>query len=288
LGKHLVRDRLSTLSLEPLELSHKEEDSIVSIASISRNKLYKNDTNSVNRFKRASNYDYNVHEDEDEIVKENTQQSVRNQNTQKDKPKRKLLKVIKRKPKLLSRDIILNRSSNSSSDISADKLDQVKPSLVTKSTRKRIAITRKKTIKSGEVTPSTIEVEFAGSIAPAKRIKKILKTKKRIINEKQEPDYDDEFQAKSQAPSIPTPVTVPPDPIIYTTETQIYDTITTTTTRKRTYTYVVTRVNDQESIVMSSTAVKDHVAPVTQTITRTISLTLTIPQLQQLQTRSPV
>lgn len=257
------------------------------------------DTN-VSRFKRASNDYYD--NDEDQSRYENTQKEESpiinthaveinndNQNSNDKQAKRKVLKVIKRKPKLLSRDIMLDNTEESSINVRAisstqEYLDQVKSTLVINPTRKRIAITRKKTKQSEDISssPSLPEVK----IAPTKRFKKVLKTKKRLLHEtpvEPELDYDEETHVPSVSPSHPEP----PQPIIYTTSTHILDTITTTTTRQRTYTYVVTRVNDKESVVMSSTSVKDHVGPATQTVTRTISLTITIPPIQQLQTRLP-
>lgn len=237
------------------------------------------DTN-VSRFKRASNDDYNVN-DEDQY--DNTQNEETSNTHSVDindrQAKRKVLKVIKRKPKLLSRDIMLDPTTSSSTQ-TQEYL--VKSTLVINPTRKRIAITRKKTKLGVEDISSSSLTEF--SIAPTKRIKKVLRTKKRLLHERpvqSELDYDEETTAPISS------LFLSPTPIIYTTETLILDTITTTTTRQRTYTYVVTRVNDKESVVMSTTSVKDHVGPATQTITRTISLTITIPPIQQLQTRLP-
>lgn len=222
----------------------------------------------VSRFKRASNDDRYDNTQKEESP--NTH-SVEINDRQ---AKRKVLKVIKRKPKLLSRDIMIDPTTSTQ-----EYLDQVKSTLVINPTRKRIAITRKKTKNGSDDISSSPLPEV--TIAPTKRIKKILRSKKRLLSERpvqSELDYEEEIPISSYSP---------PTPIIYTTETLILDTITTTTTRQRTYTYVVTRVNDHQSVVMSSTSVKDHVGPATQTVTRTISLTITIPPIQQLQTRLP-
>ncbi|XP_063706310.1 mucin-3B [Culicoides brevitarsis] len=219
------------------------------------------DTN-VNRFKRTTDND-----DYDDEIDENTQQKESPINTHDNIPRRKVLRVVKRKPKLLT-----TTSSNSF-------VDQVMSTLVINPTRKRIAITRKKT--RTENISSTLPEKV--TISPTKRIRKVLRTKKRLLERPvEEQSEHDESDILS-----PTPTT-PPTPIIYTTETHILDTVTTTTTRQRTYTYVVTRVNDGESVVMSSTSVKDHIGPATLTVTRTISLTITIPPIQQLKTRIPV
>lgn len=236
-------------SPNPFSLDNSPRDNIQNANSF--------DTN-VSRFKRATEDDYDIDENTQKESPLNTHYS----------PKRKVLKVIKRKPKLLSKDI---SSSNT-------YVDQVMSTLVINPTRKRIAITRKKT--RNEDISSTLPEDV--TISPTKRIRKVLRTKKRLIErpvvEHSEP-LDDYVEEEPFSPS-------PPLPIIYTTETHILDTITTTTTRQRTYTYVVTRVNDGQSIVMSSTSVKDHIGPATQTVTRTISLTITIPPIQQLKTRS--
>lgn len=160
--------------------------------------------------------------------------------------KRKVLKVVRRKPKMIEDDHTETITENTPP---------------TTPIRRRIAITRKR-----EHTSSI------PAVAPTKKLKKIIKSKK-IFKE----------EVSSIEPSRPPLPAYTPTPIILTTSTLLYDTVTTTTTRQRTYTFIVTRVNDKDSIVMSSTSVKDHVGPTTQTITRTISLTITIPPIQQTQ-----
>lgn len=59
------------------------------------------------------------------------------------------------------------------------------------------------------------------------------------------------------------------------TET-IFDTITTTTTKLRTYTILVTRVHDQHSEIISSTNVREQIKTITDVITRTQLETPTI------------
>lgn len=75
-----------------------------------------------------------------------------------------------------------------------------------------------------------------------------------------------------------SPVPIPtPSHLSYTTTTEYYDTIVKTTTRLRTFTYVVTRVHDKESEIMSTTTVREQTKPVTETLTRTSTFTLQIP-----------
>lgn len=73
------------------------------------------------------------------------------------------------------------------------------------------------------------------------------------------------------------PIIQTPSHLSYTTTTEYYDTIVKTTTRLRTFTYVVTRVHDNESQIMSTTTVREQTKPVTETLTRTSTFTLQIP-----------
>lgn len=52
------------------------------------------------------------------------------------------------------------------------------------------------------------------------------------------------------------------------------ETVTNVSTKQRTYTYVVTRVHDKQTEVISSTMVRDQIQTVTDTITRTICETI--------------
>lgn len=52
------------------------------------------------------------------------------------------------------------------------------------------------------------------------------------------------------------------------------ETVTNLSTRQRTYTYVVTRVHDKQTEVISSTMVRDQIQSITDTITRTIYETI--------------
>lgn len=278
------------------------------------------------------NVDHHDNVDQHDI-NDNTQQPQENK-------RRRVLKVIKRKPKLLSEDLTEDhdhedhlddhhhddhhknfqdqpRLRASPSEDSVKSEHPQNPISSNKPVRRRIAITRKRpvapvTLSEKFYTPvtlsesfytldptsyydpssssSTDEEEVAPSIAPSpttKRRKFVLKTKKRLIQE-EAPILETSTPILELYNTKPTTFEIITTPILFTTETYLLDTITTTTTRKRTYTFVVTRVNDGESVVMSSTSVKDHVGPSTQTVTRTISLTITIPPLQQLQTKSYV
>lgn len=77
--------------------------------------------------------------------------------------------------------------------------------------------------------------------------------------------------------SSPVPIQNSPSHLAYTTTTEYYDTIVKTTTRLRTFTYVVTTVHDNESHIMSTTTIREQTKPVTETITRTSTYTLQIP-----------
>lgn len=76
---------------------------------------------------------------------------------------------------------------------------------------------------------------------------------------------------------VQIPIQNSPSHLAYTTTTEYYDTIVKTTTRLRTFTYVVTRVHDKESEIMSTTTVREQTKPVTETLTRTSTFTLQIP-----------
>lgn len=73
------------------------------------------------------------------------------------------------------------------------------------------------------------------------------------------------------------PIQNSPSHLVYTTTTEYYDTIIKTTTRLRTFTYVVTRVHDNEFEIMSTTTIREQTKPVTETLTRTSTFTLQIP-----------
>lgn len=77
--------------------------------------------------------------------------------------------------------------------------------------------------------------------------------------------------------SSPVPIQTSPSHLAYTTTTEYYDTIVKTTTRLRTFTYVVTTVHDNESQIMSTTTIREQTKPVTETLTRTSTYTLQIP-----------
>lgn len=79
--------------------------------------------------------------------------------------------------------------------------------------------------------------------------------------------------------ALPTPIL--PTLLTYTTESTYFRTITTDTTRQRTYTYVVTRQHDDDFLVTSSTAVREQIKPVTETLTLTSTVTLRIPIVMQ-------
>lgn len=108
-----------------------------------------------------------------------------------------------------------------------------------KSTRKRILI--KKVIPKTDQT-SVLTSSIETKTLPSKR--RVLKTRR-----------------------VHKTISVEPITLTHT----LIDTIVLmpTLTRLRTYTYVVTRVHDTESIVMSSTSVKPHTYIGTETITRT-------------------
>lgn len=81
---------------------------------------------------------------------------------------------------------------------------------------------------------------------------------------------------QSKISSVLSPSITPTPTIILETST-VYETKTIETTRLRTYTFIVTRVHDNEQIVTSTTEVRPQVKTLTVTdssyVTRTVTLT---------------
>ncbi len=158
--------------------------------------------------------------------------------------------------------------------------DYVKTDAETQQTPQRlrkVTITKRKLIKPTSmqttldtiVTTSTyqsIDVPFTSedNDQPIVKVKKLPLT---TINKKINP---------IATTSSPVPLQTPSH-LSYTTTSEYYDTIVKTTTRLRTFTYVVTRVHDKESEIMSTTTVREQTKPVTETQTRTSTFTLQIP-----------
>jgi len=139
---------------------------------------------------------------------------------------------------------------------------------VTITKRKLLKPTAVQTIIDAIVTTSTyqsIDVPFKND----DNVRSNVKVKKLPLNSKKSNPIT--------ISSTPIPIQNSPSHLAYTTTTEYYDTIVKTTTRLRTFTYVVTRVHDEESQIMSTTTVREQTKPVTETLTRTSTFTLQIP-----------
>lgn len=114
--------------------------------------------------------------------------------------------------------------------------------------RRRVVVTKRRPISSTPtITPTSTLVRKRS------RIPKIIK-RNRIT------------------PTIePTPV------IVLKTITTEYSTTLVTMKRQRTYTYVVDRVHNSEHLVQSSTLVRDQILTLTETLTSTKEILLTVP-----------
>lgn len=104
----------------------------------------------------------------------------------------------------------------------------------------------------------------------------INSTRRRILIRKSRPTTRKRLTITRKRKLIKS-TSVLPTALTITTEKLNFQTITTTTTRQRTYTYIVTRVNGDEHLVMSSTTVREQIKPVTETLTSTQLLIFTIP-----------
>lgn len=101
-----------------------------------------------------------------------------------------------------------------------------------------------------------------------------------------------EDHLSSDIPSQSSPIiseqSIPhPSSTVFTTTETYLDTTTRLATKQRTYTFVVTRVHDGHSETMSSTSVRDHLTTVTDTLTKTSIMTLTVPFVPMTMTATP-
>lgn len=191
------------------------------------------------------------------------------------KPTRRRIIVTK------SRRLKTEEQSNGALLMTSFSPDHVKTDAETQQIPKRlrkVTITRRKLIKptsmqttlNAIVTTSTyqsIDVPFKADNDDNDR--PVVKVKK-LLNKKN-------IQIATSSSTTPLPIIQTPSHLSYTTTSEYYDTTVKTTTRLRTFTYVVTRVHDNESEIMSTTTVREQTKPVTETLTRTSTFTLQIP-----------
>lgn len=93
------------------------------------------------------------------------------------------------------------------------------------------------------------------------------------------PTFSDEFLFTASESTSQTAATLlKPTPSITVLTSTVFHTKTTETTRLRTYTFIVTRVNGAEQIVTSTTEVKPQIKTVTITDTSTVTATVTLTE----------
>lgn len=93
------------------------------------------------------------------------------------------------------------------------------------------------------------------------------------------PTFSNEFLISSSGTTSQTSeILLKPTPSITVLTSTVFHTKTTETTRLRTYTFIVTRVNGAEQIVTSTTEVKPQVKTVTITDTSTVTATVTLTE----------
>lgn len=175
----------------------------------------------------------------------------------------------------------LNTEEQSNSDVLMASIapDNVKTDAETQQIPKRlrkVTITRRKLLKPTAVQTTLDEIVTTSTYqsidVPFKNndnARSTVKVKKLPLNNKK--------ISPIAITSSEVPIPTPSSHLAYTTTTEYYDTIVKTTTRLRTFTYVVTRVHDDESQIMSTTTVREQTKPVTETLTRTSTFTLQIP-----------
>lgn len=78
-------------------------------------------------------------------------------------------------------------------------------------------------------------------------------------------------------PSIQSKHSIPSSIVYTTTETYLETSTPRLATKQRTYTYVVTRVHDEQTEIMSTTSIRQQIQTIIDTVTKTSTLTLTVP-----------
>lgn len=141
---------------------------------------------------------------------------------------------------------------------------------------RKVTITRRKLIKPTTVQTSLDAIETTSSYQPIDVPFKNTENDETTVKVKKLPTKNQKEKLIATT-SSPVPIQNSPSLLAYTTTTEYYDTIVKTTTRLRTFTYVVTRVHDNESQIMSTTTIREQTKPVTETMTRTSTFTLQIP-----------
>ncbi|KAF5289725.1 hypothetical protein FQA39_LY03642 [Lamprigera yunnana] len=155
-------------------------------------------------------------------------------------------------------------------------ISETKPNVINKHSRKRVIVK-----KRPHVTPTT------------HRRRTMVITKKRLLH----PAFIS--TPEPQTPIVETSTPLPYEPffpelsesvseLVFLTTTVVssieFDTSTVVQNRLRTYTFVVTRVNGDETVVTSTTDVKPQTKTLTVTVPRTIFTTLTLLDLEDRQT----
>lgn len=180
--------------------------------------------------------------------------------------------------------------------------------------RRRVVVTKKRLITK----PSTIEHDFTPTvdlntvvITEKDALHSSIVPSESSINEEISPtniaeETSNEENESSSLPSfetifdtdffiIPSSLDVIPETTISSSELElepsttvltsvVYETKTIETTRLRTYTFIVTRVNGAEQMVTSTTEVKPQVKTLTVTDAHTLTTTLTLTDLQTTRT----
>jgi len=181
---------------------------------------------------------------------------------------------------LITRTRRLNTDqSNGDLLMSSISPDNVKTDAETQQVPKRlrkVTITKRKLLKPTAIQ-TTLDTIVTTSTYQSIDVplKKDDKNRSAVKVNKFSPNNKKSEPIATSSSSIPIQTT--PSHLVYTTTAEYYDTIVKTTTRLRTFTYVVTRVHDSESQIMSTTTVREQTKPVTETLTRTSTFTLEIP-----------
>lgn len=164
---------------------------------------------------------------------------------------------------------------------SSDASKQIKP------TRRRIVVPIRRTRLPSTTTATNEESikEYDGALGPtttSSESKKPLKRKMIVMRRRlpTKPVATDLSETLSSSQSIDDSVAAATISVPTVITKTLLETITTTTTKLRTYTILVTRVHDQKSEIISSTSVREQIKAITDVITRTHLETPTIEPTQ--------
>lgn len=120
--------------------------------------------------------------------------------------------------------------------------------------------------------------------------RRVVVTRRRVLPKTETPSLISTLENQSQLEPTPSlnlntlsiiqstqTIRKQPQLIDYTTTNTILDTVTRLTSKLKTFTYVVTRVHDQQSEIISTTTVREQTKTVTDTLTKTSLVTLHVP-----------